>query len=305
MDTRFKLRVLLPGGGVKGAFQLGFLTEVLAHTTPQEGGATNTYTIDAVYGTSVGALMAPLIANEDVATLKEVFDNIHTIADVVTYRHLLGVPITSPSLVAMYSLFQLGGYQSIKLVETLESRLTPEQLQVAEQKCHVVAYDMLRDKERWFTGTELLQGVRCSSALWLAVPPVAYDDSFFSDGGVTEIYPIDYIVEHELQDPTFDGLYVFVDCETREPTPSTALPTNGLVMMNKLHSAASARLADFELQKLSDKLGGKLVVVRPHTNFLHSALDVDKERMAQTYEAGREKGRAFLEMMSAKRKGEP
>jgi predicted acylesterase/phospholipase RssA len=292
MNAPVKLRVLLPGGGVKGAFQLGFLTEVLAHRSQ---GDAKTYTIDAVYGTSVGALMAPFIANEDMATLKEVFDNIRTIGDVVNYRSVMGIPVTAPPLVAMYSLFKLGGYQSIKLVDTLASRLTDEQRQVAEQKCHVVAYDMLRDQERWFTGSELIQGVRCSSALWLAVPPVNYDGTYFSDGGVTEIYPIDYIIEHELQDPTFDGLYVFVDCETRVPSPAPTLPTNGLVMMNNLHSAASARLANFELQKLSDKLGGKLVIVRPDTNLLHGALDVDHGRMTDTYEAGREKGRAFLD----------
>jgi len=282
-----KLRVMLPGGGVKGAFQLGVLTEILA---------SKMFTIDAVYGTSIGALMAPLIANEDIATLKNVFDNIHNMDDVVNYWNVLGMPVTSSYMVALYSLFYLGGYQSIKLADTLEHILTPEQIKVAEEKCHVVAYDILMNKERWFSGSELLVGVRCSSALWLAVPPVPYDGSFYSDGGVTEIYPVDYIFNHHKTDPTFDGIYLFVDCDKRGISkPVTSLPSNGLVLMNSLHTAATMSLAEFELNRLRDVLGEKIVIIRPDENILLKALDIDQERMKQTYEAGRMKGKAFLD----------
>lgn len=286
-----KLRVMLPGGGVKGAFQLGVLTEILA---------SKMFTIDAVYGTSIGALMAPLIANEDIATLKNVFDNIHNIEDVVNCWSVLGMPVTSSYMVALFSLFCLGGYQSIKLADTLEHVLTPEQLKIAEDKCHVVAYDILLNKERWFSGSELLVGVRCSSALWLAVPPVPYDGTFFSDGGVTEIYPVDYIVQHHNTDPTFDGLYLFVDCDKRGVSkPATSLPSNGLVLMNSLHTAATMSLAEFELNRLREMMGEKMFIIRPDENILNSALDIDQERMKQTYEAGRAKGKAFLASMNS------
>jgi len=286
--SKTKLRVMLPGGGVKGAFQLGVLTEILA---------SNRYTIDAVYGTSIGALMAPLIANEDVKTLKEVFDNINGLEDVINYWTVMGMPVTSSYMIAIYSLFYLGGYKSIKLADTLAKILTPEQLSVAEGKCHVVAYDILNKKERWFSGKDLLEGVRCSSALWLAVPPVAYDGTFFSDGGVTEIYPVDYILKHHQTESSFDGMYLFIDCDKRNvPKPMTSLPSNGLILMNSLHTAASTSLCEFELEQLRMELGDQLVMIRPDENILQSALDVDQERMKQTYEAGRVKGRLFLEM---------
>ena len=282
-----KLRVMLPGGGVKGAFQLGFLTEILD---------SKMFSIDAVYGTSIGALMAPLIANEDIATLKKIFDNIHSIEDVVNCWNVMGMPVTSSYMVALFSLFHLGGYQSIKLADTLENILTPEQLRVAEDKCHVVAYDILHNQERWFSGSNLLEGVRCSSALWLAVPPIPYDNSFYSDGGVTEIYPVDYILEHHNTDPTFDGLYLFIDCDKRGvPKPLTSLPSNGLVMMNSLHTAATMRLAEFQLNQLREIMGEKMFVIRPDMNILLSSLDINQEKMAQTYEMGRAKGKAFLD----------
>lgn len=285
-----KLRVMLPGGGVKGAFQLGVLTELLE---------SKMFTIDAVYGTSIGALMAPLIANEDVATLKRVFDDIHNIEDVVNCWTVLGMPVTSSYMVALFSLFNLGGYESIKLADTLESVLTSEQLRIAEEKCHVVAYDILHNQERWFSGSELLVGVRCSSALWLAVPPISYDGSFYSDGGVTEIYPVDYVLNHHNTEPTFDGLYLLVDCDKRgEPKHNTTKPSNGLVLMNSLHTAASTRLAEFELNRVRDLMGEKMFIIRPDMNILLGSLDINQDRMKQTYEMGRVKGKEFLDSLN-------
>jgi hypothetical protein len=117
---------------------------------------------------------------------------------------------------------------------------------------------------------------------------------------VTEIYPVDYIFNHHKTDPTFDGLYLFVDCDKRGVSKqATSLPSNGLVLMNSLHTAATMSLAEFELNRLREMMGEKMFIIRPDTNILLNSLDIDQGRMKQTYEAGRAKGKAFLDSMNS------
>ena len=58
--------VVLCGGGIKGAFQAGFLYALL------ESGK---YEIDNIYAVSVGALIAPLLANKRKDLIKDMFFN--------------------------------------------------------------------------------------------------------------------------------------------------------------------------------------------------------------------------------------
>jgi len=45
-------------------------------------------------------------------------------------------------------------------------------------------------------------------------------------------------------------------------------------------------------------LGDQLAIIRPDDNILQSALDVNQERMKQTFEAGQIKGKAFLDSLN-------
>jgi predicted acylesterase/phospholipase RssA len=285
-DSKIKLRILLPGGGVKGCFQVGCISEILK---------TNKYIIDRVYGCSIGAILAPLVATENIDIMLNLFNNINSINDVVTKRKWI------PDLLAPFlAFFKLGAYKKIKLVDNIFNSLTPDQIELAKRKCHVVAYDILNNKEVWFNGDELREGIRCSSALWLAVPPISYKDTLFSDGGVTEIFPIDYILEYEKNESReFDGKYIFIDCCSRE-NKKNRIPQNALELMSNLHWNASSRLATFELQKLQDVLGDKLIIIKPDTDYLYNSLDINKERMNKTYEAGIQKAHDFLNQSSNK-----
>ena len=274
-----RLRVILPGGGVKGAFQLGALTAILG---------TGRYTIDAVYGCSIGAILAPLVSVENVAKITTLFNGIRDVSDVLQRRTWLCGLVEYPEwtvVQGLSSFLQLGAYQSVKLVDTMLQSLTQEELALAQSRCHVVAYDLLNNQERWFTGSELAVGVRCSSALWLAVPPISYGGTLYSDGGATEVFPVTYILEHELSGPAFDGVYVFIDCDARTPY-TTPAPTDGLSLMSALQWAAASRLAEFELQRLKRELLSPLEIIRPASNLLNSALDIDPARMKATFDAG-------------------
>ena len=280
---------MLPGGGVRGSFQVGALSAILG---------SGKYTIDAVYGCSVGAILAPLVAAENVDKLKTLFTSIQSLGDVVQRHTLLCGLVACPDwpiALGLASFLWLGAYQSIKLVDAMFAVVEPAELAVAKARCHVVAYDVLRNVERWFTGDELVQGVRCSSALWLAVPPVSYSGTLFSDGGATAVFPVNYVIDHAVKAP-FDGAYLFLDCDARLPFTAPA-PTDGLTLMSDLQRAAATRLANFEYAQLQAALScgtNPLILVRPDVNLLQSALDIDPTRMRASFDAGVAKGTAFL-----------
>lgn len=283
MTEKIKLRVMLPGGGVKGCFQLGFLSEILS---------SNKFEIDSVYGCSIGAILAPFVANNNVNPLIETFNNIKDIGDVVEERKILGITISNKILLGLFAFFKLGAYKSIKLVDKVYNLLTADQVKIAQERCHVVSYDILNNVETWFTGEDLRMGIKCSSALWLAVPPINYKNGLYSDGGVTEVFPVTYIIEHDLN-TKFDGIYLFIDCDPRKPYTNT-IPTDGLTLMSDLHWGASLRLSEFELSKLCENLTNNLIIVKPDNNILSNALDINQDRMKETFNQGVLKGTQFM-----------
>jgi len=280
-----KLRVILPGGGVKGAFQLGFLREVVA---------SGKYEIDAVYGCSIGAVLAPLLAAGHLDALLAIFHRIRSVDDILQRRALLP-PWTPLPLLGAVALLKLGAYRSVKTVDEVFDAMTPAELKVAQARCHVVAYDVLNNREGWFTGADLRDGVRCSCALWMGVPPVRFKDTLWTDGGVTALFPVDYVLDHDAQAP-FDGKYLFLDCDARTAC-ANPVPQDGLTLMAIVQQGAMLRLADFELDRLRQRLGPRLDVVRPRAadDVLTGPLDANPERLALALQHGATRGQAYVQ----------
>ena len=47
----------------------------------------------------------------------------------------------------MFAFFKLGAYKSIKLVDQVYNLLSPDEIKIAQEKCHVVSYDILNNVE--------------------------------------------------------------------------------------------------------------------------------------------------------------
>jgi len=285
-EQKQKIRVILPGGGVRGCFQLGVLHKLLE---------SDKYAIDQVFGTSIGAILAPFVACETIAPIKSYFDKITCLTDIVQPHQLCGINLTSNFMLGVMILLKMGAYKSIKIVDYIEKNLTEDQFDIAEQKCHVVAYDYSNQTNTWFSGKLLLEGIRCSSALFVAVPPIEYNNTIYTDGGITEMYPLEYILEKEVND-NFDGMYYFIDCSTRKSMPMSK-PTNIFTFIWQLIWTPSNRLCEFELEKMDKILGDKLVIIRPEIDILQHALDIDPERMKQTFTNGCDQATRFLQAL--------
>ena len=277
MDKK-PIRISLPGGGVKGAFQAGFLIELFK---------SNKYKVETVYGTSSGAIMAPLVANEKWKELYEVFINIKNIGDIFKKRRFV------PDILApFFAFFKLGAFEKITLVDKVFDLLTSQETKIACNKCHVAAHDLLNNTQDYFTGDKLKEGIIASCALWLAVPPIVMNNKLYIDGGVTELFPADYIKNHELES-NYDGLYLLIDCASRDNAP-VSKPKNAVDLLSNLQWASTIRLSELELSKLRETLKDRFIVIRPDKDILNSPLDIDKNKMLQTYEMGVEKAKDFL-----------
>jgi predicted acylesterase/phospholipase RssA len=276
--TLQKVRILLPGGGVKGSFQLGFLSQLFKKYPDIE--------IDAVFGCSIGAILSPFVANKKLDKVIDVFNNIKTIDDVVQRRTLFGVKIPDWSLFnSLFFIFFFGAYERVKLVDEITKILNEEELKIAGEKTHVVSYNYTDNLEEWFSGNKLLEGICCSSALWLAVPPILLSNGKkYCDGGVTELFPVSYIMNHNKK-TEFNGKYLFIDLDTREhkKNPSAG---NGIEYLLYLQNASLNDLSLCELTKIQDYLGDQLIMIKPDKNIFTSGLEINQSKMKDYFYMG-------------------
>lgn len=253
-----KIRLILPGGGFKGTFQLGFIKAL------QNSGK---YEIDHVYGTSIGALIAPFALNNDIDEAIQLLNDISSLDEIV-YKWPWYIDFL-PLVVKVF--FKLGAYKRIKIHERVIDALRPD---FKYDKCSVVAWDLLKKRNHWFKGNDLKIGLHASSNLWLLVPPLRHDDSLFIDAGVTE-----YIPEDALNDNTFDGIYVIVDCVSRSSNPITQdqIPTNVLELLSMLHNDTQLQLANKTVFLLKERYN--VVDITPKTDVFEHPLEINKSKM--------------------------
>lgn len=202
IKKKIKIRLLLTGGGVRGAFQVGFMKELLD---------SNLFEIDMVYGCSIGALIAPLVVSNKVDVLIRDLEQFKTIEDVVEpWTYMDNVPgVNNPfatiynnlqnmlgpnsyifkffSIIHLY--FDMGLFKRLTLFDKVISYLTNADKKLVESKCVVVAWDVMNRKEVYFTGKDVIPGIQASSALWMVVPPVKYKGKLYTDGGVVARFP--------------------------------------------------------------------------------------------------------------------
>lgn len=261
-----KVRLILPGGGVQGSFQLGFIKGL------QQSDA---FEVDHVYGTSVGAMIAPFALHHDIDTMISIFDGISSITDIFQpwpwYLHALPAPLRM--------LLKKGAYKSNKLAEEAVRHLSTSK---SYERCSVVSWDLLNKKNTWFSGEDIKKGIPASSNLWLVVPPLKMDGSIFVDGGATRLVPLP-----EKKDDMFhfDGLYVIVDCAPRKPQPVTKQPADVVHLMKMLHYDASLQLANKEVDRF--RADNTVVDIVPQNDVFNGGLDIDRAKMNTYFDMGK------------------
>jgi predicted acylesterase/phospholipase RssA len=293
--TPKKVWIILPGGGVRGIYQLGFI-EGLLEKYGEDG-----IVIERVYGTSIGAILSPLIATMDIKAFRSTLDKIKTVHDVFQPWNWF------ENALKIIPLFKrMGAYKRVNLVDKVISTIRDEVCNKDEEKvraiydrCNVVAWDVVNKRETWFTGADLPFGMRASSALPVAVPPVDGSDfsegTLFADGGVTELFPLgqaradfDKLTETDKKDLTL----LLIDCDGERMKPMKERPKNAIAYIGALMTDTIAQLAMRELEFVSPS-SVRYVDPAKDSDIFDSVIDINPKKMRRAYEAAKVKGLTY------------
>lgn len=285
--TKKKLWVILPGGGVKGVFQVGFLQGFMEANKDK-------YEIDRVYGTSVGAIISPLVAAGKFQEMYQIMSSIHDITDVFEPWGWL------MNLVKIIPIFtKLAAYKRVKLIDRVReimSKYETEERDAILKKCSVVAWDLLNKEEVWFTGEELDIGMQASSALSLVVPPINYKDRSLTDGWITELIPITKVISDldKYDGNKEDVTILVVDCSTRKGKKITKVPSDPITFSLELISDSTLQLTMTELRDFEKSHPDTDIhYVGPDTDVFDSGIDFDPAKIKTVYEKAKGFGGSY------------
>ena len=186
-----KIHFILPGGGVRGSFQAGFLYELMTKYK-------DTFEIYKIDGTSVGAIngIATILNKPEV--LKEIWLSIKDIND------FFGKWSKKPLLGQFYNLyagFYNNGLYNNDLLTTLLDTHLSESLKNTDksilEKYSCVVTNIKCAKIEYIQGThlDLFNYVTASASPWIISNPVSVDDVLYTDGGLLETYPTNNILK--------------------------------------------------------------------------------------------------------------
>ena len=193
-----KTALVISGGGSKGAFAVGAI-EVLRK---------NGIKFDLVTGTSTGALIAPLVATDEIPLLRHIYSTVRT-PDVLTRRpgviDILGsdsIYDTSPLWTLINTYITDARYQRI-LAAATEIELCSVSLQSGE----VTYFNPRRGAGgQPMTRDVFNRAILASASQPVLMPPVRLlDGDQFVDGGVREVTPL-----HRAVDAGATEIYVMV-----------------------------------------------------------------------------------------------
>uniref|UniRef100_A0A6C0IXR4 PNPLA domain-containing protein n=1 Tax=viral metagenome TaxID=1070528 RepID=A0A6C0IXR4_9ZZZZ len=190
MPGKKKIHFILPGGGVRGSFQAGFLHKLFTDYPD----TFETYKID---GTSVGAIngVATILNRTDL--LKDIWLSIKNINDFFSKWS------TNPILGQLYNLYagfyNNGLYSNDRLTELLEKNLSENLGNIDSdtlEKYSCVVTNIKDAKIEYINGKteKLFQYVTASASPWIISNPIKINDILYTDGGLLETYPTNYIL---------------------------------------------------------------------------------------------------------------
>jgi NTE family protein len=179
-DDRPTTALVLAGGGIRGAVQIGMLQVLAEHD----------FVPDRIYGSSVGAINGAAFAGdptrEGVERMTETW--LSLTRDAVYPQGRLHGP---------WMYFQQRDSVSANsgLRKIVEDGITYERLEDAVVPVEVVATSLTDGREHWFTYGPVPEAVLASAAIPAIFPPVEIDGDRYIDGGVVDNVPIRRAIE--------------------------------------------------------------------------------------------------------------
>jgi len=176
--TKKHIHFILPGGGVNGAFQAGFLYRLFKDCYDK-------IIIDRIDGISVGALNGLAIILEDIEFIKSIWYYIED-RDTIFNSHNANSEIWYKG-----SIYDSVGLRNlIYLHKDFIKNEEIEKYNCVVHNCNTQSYEYINGAR-----TNLLEFIIASASPPLISPYLKIDDIFYADGCIDQIYPIDYVMK--------------------------------------------------------------------------------------------------------------
>jgi predicted acylesterase/phospholipase RssA len=281
-----KVILILPGGGVRCTFQMGFLHDFLK---------SEKYDITQIYASSMGAIIAPLVVNKKIDLLKNMFQEINKLEDIFIKWNWYYFPWIFKGFFNLF--YKLSIYKSNKLFDLVWDKLSLIEKQKTYQILQVPAYNMKTNTEDWFFANEnnnindLYHMIKASSSLWMLTPPYEYNNNLYLDGGSCNLFPINTII-NSSQIKT-DYKIIFINNSPRIKKTQIKKANNVLELMYNLHDNTLDNVGNFQIDKLKTIFGDQLIIIYPDTELFINSIDFNKFKMLKNFEYGQEKYKNF------------
>jgi hypothetical protein len=186
---KIKLNIILPGGGAKCIFQLGFLDAISKSNSFWEK-----FEIESVKGASGGSITGAYFVTGELDKLKEKMTDPNAVNKLLV--PWVGIPLIGSYLnipVGFYkrSMFRKDGLRW--MLDKLDLTLTEsDNEKIPGLKKFKVVSTLLDNGTHFYvdgTDPKLHQYIIASASLWGAFEPEEIDGKMFADGGLTELLP--------------------------------------------------------------------------------------------------------------------
>lgn len=179
------IHFILPGGGVRGSFQAGFLYELFTKYK-------NSFEIYRIDGTSVGSINGITTLLGEYEVLKNNWLNINNIND------FFGNWSNTSFINIYYGFYKNGIYDHTtlknKLIDNLEKKKNNTNKEILDKfSCPVI--DVLEAKLEYINGSNsnIFEFVTASASPWVLSNPIEINNKIYTDGSLLETYPIKYV----------------------------------------------------------------------------------------------------------------
>ena len=312
-----KRALVLSGGGAKGAFTAGAVKYLMVEKGLR---------FDLVIGTSTGALIAPLVASQDIANLLHFYENVEQ-QDILTDR---------PDLLAFLFSDALNDTKPLErlIKKFFGDRERYERLLRSSTEMYVTVVNMQTGEIEYGNQHQdrkpvLLKKILASACVPVMMPPVKIGRHQYVDGGVKEIAPFSKAIDEGATHIV--SVILSPDASHREPTRKEF--TSSLDILKRTLELLTDEIVDNDLKVaslyseairylhqirrnakgqlgLTDSQMGKLfkglenpfegkriveiTIIRPDEELMGSSLEFDPDRMRAMVDQGYQKAKEVV-----------
>lgn len=198
--NKIPIKIILPGGGVKCSYQVGFMDALLSNDD-----FFNKYEIVEINGSSGGAIVGSYAATGQIDKLKDIIIKYEKLSDIFEpwffIQHINKLPVIHfimkfiNLLMAITKKSLLNPYKFYKSIDLLNENMLKgcnNSKIIGLDKFNCVVTNLTDQKIEYINGTNKLikDYIKASSTLWMLCPPYKINNKEYMDGGLCELYPM-------------------------------------------------------------------------------------------------------------------